>query len=108
MTVKAFDIKAVIKHLEAQTELASKVFGFYSDEIDSEEKPDKPYIFVSIVSDTPDPLETKTRVEFRIISENENTPKRELREIDNLLVEIVGSTLNYNGTFFARNVVVEE
>lgn len=102
-----FDMKQVIKQLELETDLTSKIYWIFDDELDNEETPDKPYIFVSIASDTPDPLETKTRVEFRIIWHNENVSKNTIREIDSILVEKVSSRLLY-GTFMARNIVVDE
>ena len=105
MSVKQFDMKEVIRQLETETALMEKIYGLFDDPIDDEETPDKPYIFVSIASDTPDPIETKTRVEFRIISHNENVSKNTIREIDNILVDLVGNRLLY-GTFMARNVGV--
>lgn len=107
MSIKQFDMKEVIKQLETASELMTKIYGLFDDPLDDEEQPDKPYIFVSIASDTPDPIETKTRVEFRIISHNENVSKNTIREIDNILVDLVGNRLLY-GTFMARNVVVED
>lgn len=108
MIVNEFNMKAVVKELEKDTTLTNMIFWIFDDEIDSEETPDKPYIYVWIVSDTPDPIETKTRIEFRIISENENTSKNVIRQIDKRLVQLIWDTLNYNDEFYPRNVVVED
>jgi len=108
MTVKQFNLKAIIKELETDTALMNKIYGFYDDEITDEEQPTKPYIFLQIVSDVPDPIESRVRLEFRIIANNENTTKAQIREIDNMIVSILPDKHSFNSEFFTTNIVVED
>lgn len=108
MTVKEFNLKAVIKELQTKTELMTEIYWLFDDDIDNEENPDKPYIHVAIVSDIPDPIESKTRVEFRIISNDENTPKSKIRKIDNILVSILPEIHLFNWEFNVYNIVPED
>lgn len=101
-------MKAVIKELETKTELMSKIFWIYDDDVLNEETPNKPYIQVWIVSDIPDPIESKTRLEFRIIANDENTPKSQIREIDNIIVSILPDIHVFNWQFNVYNIVVED
>lgn len=108
MSLKIFDIKALIKELEKIPELTTKIYWMFDDEIDDDEKPDKPYIFISVISDIPDPIETVCSLEFRIITPDDKTNKQKLREIDKILMEKLPEIHNFNWEFEVRNIVIQD
>ena len=67
----------------------------------------KPYVVVNIVSDVPDPISTASRIEFRIISNNQKVTNKQIFEIDNQLALEINST-NLFWTFATYNVVMQE
>lgn len=104
--MKEIDIPQIIAHLMADSSVSSKIDKVYWGSPVAENKP-KPYVTMGVVTDIPDPLRTRTRLEIRVVAHNDKVKHSELQAIDNAIKTSMLSTMRF-GDFEIYNIIVEQ